>query len=116
MEPTLATPKNISTTTSEHNVKKVLNSIVTDATMSEGRIDQLIKQKRAFLRQAMKDYSVGGNDMLDDMESLINEAKAEIIHNLELASCLREEEGEDAWRKECLSMFYTWYEKWFGKT
>ena len=116
MEPTLATPKNISTTTSEHNVKKVLNSILTDATMSEGRIDQLIKQKRAFLRQAMKDYSVGGNDMLDDMESLINEAKAEIIHNLELASCLREEEGEEEWRKECLSMFNTWYEKWFGET
>jgi hypothetical protein len=83
--------------------------------MSEGKIDQLIKQKRAFLRQAMKDYSSGGSDMLDDVEASLAEAKAEITHNLELASCLREEEGEAAWRKECLSMFNAWYEKWFGK-
>ena len=82
--------------------------------MSEGKIDQLIKQKRAFLRQAMKDYSSGGNDMLDDIESLLNEAKAELTQNLELASCLKEQEGEKAWQKECLSMYKTWYEKWFG--
>lgn len=82
--------------------------------MSEGKLEQLIKQKRVFLRQTMKDYSAGGNDMLDDVESLLEEAKAEITHNLELANCLREEEGEEAWRKECLSMYYTWFEKWFG--
>jgi hypothetical protein len=82
--------------------------------MSEGKINQLIKQKRIFLRQALKDYSAGGNDMLDDVEALLQEAKAEITHNLELASCLREEEGEAAWQKECLSMFNAWYEKWFG--
>lgn len=83
--------------------------------MSEGKINQLIKQKRTFLRQALKDYSAGGNDMLDDLEALLNEAKAEITHNLELASCLKEEEGEVAWQKESLSMFNAWYEKWFGK-
>jgi len=83
--------------------------------MSEGKIEQLIKQKRIFLRQALKDYSSGGNDMLDDIEALLNEAKAELNHNLELASCLREEEGEGAWQKECLSMFNAWFEKWFGK-
>jgi hypothetical protein len=82
--------------------------------MSEGKLEQLIKQKRAFLRQTMKDYSVGGNDMLDDVEALLEEAKAEITHNLELASCLREDEGEEAWRKECLSMFNEWFGKWFG--
>jgi len=84
--------------------------------MSEGKIEQLIKQKRILLRQALKDYSAGGNDMLDDVEIVLQEAKAEIAHNLELASCLREEEGEEAWQKECLSMFNAWYEKWFGKT
>ena len=83
--------------------------------MSEGKIDQLIKQKRVFLRQALKDYSAGGNDMLDDVDALLQEAKSELMHNLELASCLREEEGETAWQKECLSMFNAWYEKWFGK-
>jgi bacterioferritin (cytochrome b1) len=83
--------------------------------MNEGRIDQLIKQKRLFLRQGLKDYSSGGNDMLDDVEGLLNEARAEITHNLQLASCLKEEEGEAAWLKECLSMFNSWYEKWFGK-
>ena len=82
--------------------------------MSEGKLEQLIKQKRVFLRQTMKDYSAGGNDMLDDVEALLEEAKAEITHNLELTNCLREEEGEQAWRKECLSMYYTWFEKWFG--
>jgi hypothetical protein len=84
--------------------------------MSEGKIEQIIKQKRLFLRQALKDYSAGGNDMLDDVEAMLQEAKAEITHNLELANCLIEEEGEEAWQKECLSMFNAWYEKWFGKT
>jgi hypothetical protein len=84
--------------------------------MSEGKIEQLIKKKRVFLRQALKDYSAGGNDMLDDLEVLLSEAKAEITHNLELASCLKEEEGEEAWQKECFSMFNVWYEKWFGTT
>jgi hypothetical protein len=82
--------------------------------MNEGKIEQLIKQKRVFLRQALKDYSSGGNDMLDDVENMLREAKAEIVHNLELASCLREEDQE-AYQKECLSMFNVWYEKWFGK-
>jgi hypothetical protein len=82
--------------------------------MNEGKIEQLIKQKRVFLRQALKDYSSGGNDMLDDFENMLREAKAEIVHNLELASCLREEDQE-AYQKECLSMFNAWYEKWFGK-
>jgi hypothetical protein len=83
--------------------------------MSEGKIDKLINQKRVFLRQALKDYSAGGNDMLDDVENLLKEAKVEITHNLDLASCLKEEDVE-SWQKECLSMFNAWYEKWFGKT
>ena len=82
--------------------------------MSEGKIEQLIKQKRTFLQQAMKDYSAGGNDMLDDIENILHEAKAEITHNLDLASCLKEED-EDSYQKECLSMFNVWYQKWFGK-
>ncbi len=82
--------------------------------MSEGKINQLIKEKRSFLRQATKDYSCGGNDMLDDVESLIHEAKAELEHNLDLASCLKEE-SEETYQKECLSMYSAWYEKWFGK-
>jgi hypothetical protein len=82
--------------------------------MSEGKLDQLIKQKRTFLRQALKDYASGGNDMLDDFETMLVEAKAEISHNLELASCLKEE-NEESYQKECLSMFNAWYEKWFGK-
>ncbi len=82
--------------------------------MDEGKIEQLIKQKRAFLRQTTKDYSSGGNDMLDDVDTILQEAKAEITRNLELASCVREEEGEEAWRKECFTMFNSWYEKWFG--
>ncbi|HLN89034.1 MAG TPA: hypothetical protein VK253_03115 [Candidatus Binatia bacterium] len=83
--------------------------------MSEGKIEQLINIKRTFLRQTMKDYASGGNDMLDDVESMLKEAKTEITHNLELASCVREEEGETAWQKECFSMFSEWFEKWFGK-
>ena len=82
--------------------------------MSEGKINQLIKQKRGFLRQATKEYASGGNDMLDDLEALLKESKAELEHNLELASCLREE-SEEAYQKECLSMYSAWYEKWFGK-
>lgn len=53
--------------------------------------------------------------MLDDVDAVLQEAKAEITHNLELAICVREEEGEEAWLKECLTMFNKWYEKWFGK-
>lgn len=83
--------------------------------MSEGKLEELIQKKRAFLVQAKKDYATGGNDMLDDVEATLAEAKAELAHNLALASCLREEEGEAAWRKECLSMFNNWFEKWFGK-
>ncbi len=86
--------------------------------MSDGKLEQLIKQKRDFLRQATKDYSAGGNDMLDDIDQALDEAKAELAHNLELASVLRESEGEgeEAYQKECATMFATWYEKWFGKT
>jgi hypothetical protein len=83
--------------------------------MSEGKIEQLINIKRTFLRQTMKDYSSGGNDMLDDVEAMLNEAKAEITHNLELASCLKEEEGEASYQTECLAMFNAWFEKWFGE-
>ncbi len=83
---------------------------------TEGKLGELIQQKRAFLNVAVKDYSAGGNDMLDDVEALLNEAKAEITRNLELASCVREDSGETAWRKECLSLFNEWLEKWFGNT
>jgi hypothetical protein len=82
--------------------------------MSEGKIEQLIKQKRAFLRQTTKDYASGGNDMLDDVEALMREAKAELAHNLELASCLKEESME-SYQKECLDMYVAWCEKWFSK-
>jgi hypothetical protein len=82
--------------------------------LSEGKIEALIKQKRTLLKQATKDYSTGGNDMLDDIDALLQEAKVELAHNLELASCLREE-GEESYQKECLSMYNAWYEKWFGK-
>ena len=81
--------------------------------MSEGKLEDLIKQKRAFLRQAKADYTSGGNDMLDDLGAVLSEAKAELVHNLELASCLREE-SEAAYQKERLSMFEAWYAKWFG--
>jgi hypothetical protein len=82
--------------------------------MAEGKIEQLITQKRIFLKSSVKDYSAGGNDMLDDVETLFQEAKAEITNRLELASCLKEE-SETAWRKECISAFQEWLEKWFGK-
>jgi len=58
---------------------------------TEGKIEQLIRQKRAFLKASVKDYSAGGNDMLDDVEDLFEETKAEIFNHLELASCLKEE-------------------------
>jgi hypothetical protein len=83
--------------------------------MSEGKLEQLIKTKRAFLRQTTKDYSAGGSDMLDDVEAAVREAKAELQHNLELASCLRQED-ESAWRKECLAMYVAFSEKWFGSS
>ena len=82
----------------------------------EGKFDQLIKQKRAFLKQSTKDYSTGGNDMLDDVASVIEEAKADLNHRLEVISCIKEDEGEEAWRKECLSLHEIWFEKWFGKS
>lgn len=81
----------------------------------EGKIEQLIKQKRVFLKASVKDYAAGGNDMLDDIEALLEEAKAEIMQRLELASVLKEE-SEAAWCKECLLAFEEWLEKWFGKT
>ncbi len=83
--------------------------------MAEGKIEQLIKQKRAFLKSSVKDYSAGGNDMLDDVEALLQEAKADITNRLELSSCLKEE-SEGVWRKECISAFEEWLEKWFGKS
>jgi len=82
---------------------------------TQGKLEQLIKQKRAFLKASVKDYSAGGNDMLDDIETLLEEAKTEITHNLELASCLKED-SEEAWRKESVLLFTNWLEKWFGKT
>ncbi len=81
----------------------------------EGKIEQLIRQKRIFLKASVKDYCAGGNDMLDDLEAMLEEAKAEITNHLELAGCLKEE-SEASWRKECLSSFEQWFEKWFGKT
>jgi hypothetical protein len=82
--------------------------------MIEGKINQLIKQKRAFLKSSVKEYSTGGNDMLDDIETILEEAKTEITSRLELASCLKEE-SEVVWRKECTLAFEEWLEKWFGK-
>ncbi|MCW4000942.1 MAG: hypothetical protein NWE93_11955 [Candidatus Bathyarchaeota archaeon] len=81
--------------------------------MSEGKFEDLIKRKRGFLRQAKTDYASGGNDMLDDVEAALSEAKAELAHNLELTSCLREE-NEAAYQRERLAMFEAWYAKWFG--
>ncbi len=82
---------------------------------TQGKLGELIKQKREFLRASTKDYAAGGNDMLDDFETGLEEAKAEILHNLELASCVHEESGEAEYRKECLEMFNLWLDKWFGK-
>jgi hypothetical protein len=82
--------------------------------MFEGKLGELIKNKRVFLRQATKDYASGGNDMLDDVNGVLQEAKDELMHNLELASCLKEE-SEESYQKECISMYSAWFEKWFGK-
>ena len=78
------------------------------------KLNQLIRQKRVFLRDTLKDYSSGGNDMLDDVERCLEEAKAELTQRLDVVSCLREDEGEAAWRKECLALYAAWFEKWFG--
>ena len=82
---------------------------------AEGKLEQLIKQKRVFLRASVKDYSAGGNDMLDDVAGYLQEAKEELSHRLEVVSCLREDEGEAVWHKECLALYAQWFEKWFGK-
>jgi hypothetical protein len=82
--------------------------------MFEGKLGELIKNKRVFLRQATKDYASGGNDMLDDVNGVLQEAKDELLHNLELASCLKEE-SQAAYEKECMGMYSAWFEKWFGK-
>ena len=82
--------------------------------IDEGKLNLLIKQKRVFLRQAMKDYSAGGNDMLDDVETALAEAKIELQHQLEVASCLRDE-GEETWQRECNTILTNWFAKWFGK-
>jgi len=81
---------------------------------SDGKLEELVRQKRAFLRGTLKDYCAGGNDMLDDVERELQEAKAEIAQRLESASFLRDVEGEDAYRKECHVIFRQWLEKWFG--
>lgn len=82
---------------------------------TEGKLNQLIRQKRVFLRQTTKDYSSGGNDMLDDVETALREAKEELAHRLQVASCIRDDEGEKAWQKECLEIYSQWSEKWLGK-
>ncbi len=81
--------------------------------MSEGRFDELIQKKRVFLVQTKKDYEAGGNDMLDDMQTALAEAKEELLHRLEVATCLKEE-SEKAYQKECLTIYNQWIEKWFG--
>jgi hypothetical protein len=83
--------------------------------LNDGKFGDLIREKRAFLRVSVKDYAAGGNDMLDDVGTSLSEAKTEIFNNIQLASCIREESGEAAYRNECLEMFNTWVEKWFGK-
>jgi hypothetical protein len=81
----------------------------------EGKFEELIQSKRAFLRDSVKDYAAGGSDMLDDVVACLNEAKTELLNNIELASCIREESGETAYTNECLVMFNSWFDKWFGK-
>jgi len=81
----------------------------------EGKLYQLIKQKRVFLRDTLKDYSAGGNDMLDDVAGYLQEAKEELSHRLEVVNCLLEDDGEAVWCKECLALHAQWFEKWFGK-
>jgi len=80
----------------------------------EGKLEELIQAKRTFLQASVKDYAAGGTDMLDDVEISLNEAKTEILNNIELASFIREESGETAYNNECLEMFNSWFEKWFG--
>lgn len=107
--------RNTSIITSEQNVKIALASIwMLVQSMSEGKINQLFRDRRAFLKQATKDYASGGNNMLDDLEAAVKEAKSELVHNLELASCLKEE-SEAAYQKECLGMYAAWVAKWFGE-
>jgi hypothetical protein len=83
--------------------------------MAEGKLNELIRQKRNFLRQAKGDYFSGGNDMLDDVDSALAEAKDELTHRLQVANCVREDEGEVDWRNECNAIFSQWFEKWFGE-
>ena len=44
----------------------------------EGKLEELISQKRAFLKAAVKDYSAGGNDMLDDVEAALKRQKRKL--------------------------------------
>jgi hypothetical protein len=81
----------------------------------DGKLGELIQLKRVFLSASVKDYATGGNDMLDDVEACLNEAKIELLNNIELAGCIREESGETAYSSECLAMFNSWFEKWFGQ-
>jgi hypothetical protein len=81
----------------------------------DGKFGDLIQKKRAFLQASIKDYAAGGNDMLDDVDASLKEAKTEILNNIELASCIRDESGETAYHNECIEMFNTWLDKWFGK-
>ena len=81
----------------------------------DGKLGDLIKERRTFLQESVKDYAAGGNDMLDDVGANLSEAKTEILNHITLASCIRDESGEAAYRTECLEMFNTWFEKWFGK-
>jgi hypothetical protein len=81
----------------------------------DGKFGDLIQEKRAFLRDSVKDYATGGNDMLDDVGTSLSEAKTEILNNMQLVICIREESGEAAYHNECLEMFSNWLEKWFGK-
>jgi hypothetical protein len=81
----------------------------------DSKFEELIQSKRVFLSASVKDYATGGNDMLDDIEAYLNEAKTELLNNIELASFIREESGETAYNQECLAMFNSWFDKWFGK-
>ena len=73
--------------------------------MSEGKLEQLIKQKRDFLRQATKDYSSGGNDMLDDVECSVERGKRRTCHRLDVASCLLKMKVETAWLRGALTLY-----------
>ena len=97
-------------------IKQILTKLKVSKLTVEGRFEQLIKQKRAFLKQSTKDYSSGGNDMLDDVEAALQEARSEVTQRLEVARCLLEDEGEAAWREERLSILSEWVEKWFGQS